>query len=51
LLLTGHVSFSDHGSPIATIRNEKLEVSDWAARPQGAGFEESSSSDGERGEE
>jgi len=35
----------------ATIRNEKLEVSDWTARPQRAGFEEVSSDDEESGEE
>ena len=38
--------------PIATIRNEKLEVSDWMARrPQRAGFEDVSSEDEESEEE
>lgn len=37
-------------SAVATIRNEKLEVSDWTAGPEGTGFGEMSSGDEESNE-
>jgi hypothetical protein len=36
---------------IATIRNERLEVSDWTAGPEGTGFGAMSSEDEESNEE
>jgi hypothetical protein len=37
--------------PVATIRNEKLEVSDWTAGPEGRSFGEMSSEEDESDEE
>ncbi len=37
--------------PVATIRNEKLEVSDWTAGPEGRSFGEMSSEEEESDEE
>jgi hypothetical protein len=47
---TRHVPYSGYLLLVATIRNEKLEVSDWTAGPEGAGFGEISSGEEESDE-
>ena len=48
--LARHIPYSEYPLPVATIRNEKLEVSDWTAAPEGTGFGDISSGEEESDE-